>query len=83
MTISPSSTSTGKGEGGPRGGGSRPTSGVRQRYFILTSTLDNFFIFNFCFKRKPAAATGTRRVANNNAGSMWRFYQEDSPGLKV
>jgi hypothetical protein len=36
-------------------------------------------------QRKPtAAAAGSRRVTpTNNAGSMWRFYQEDSPGLKV
>ncbi|CAF0710053.1 unnamed protein product [Brachionus calyciflorus] len=67
MTISPSATSTGKGDAGSRSAGPRPSGagGLRQR-----------------------KTTGTVRTSarTNNAGGgagMWRFYTEDSPGLKV
>jgi len=33
-------------------------------------------------QRKPAASGGARKAAGNSAG-MWRFYTEDSPGIKV
>jgi hypothetical protein len=67
MTISPSSTSAGKGGDSGSRGASRPSGAgsVRQR------------------KPTSAASSSRRSVATNNAGSMWRFYQEDSPGLKV
>lgn len=64
MTISQSTTSTGKGDSGARSAGPRPGgAGIRQR------------------KTTGAVKTSVR----NNAGNagMWRFYNEDSPGLKV
>ncbi|CAL1535006.1 unnamed protein product, partial [Lymnaea stagnalis] len=35
-------------------------------------------------QRKPAASSsgGARKAAGSSAG-MWRFYTEDSPGIKV
>lgn len=67
MTISPSSTSTGKGEAGPRASAAprgAASAGVRQRKTVTTT-------------KSPAS-----RGVSNNPG-MWRFYTEDSPGLKV
>lgn len=67
MTISPSSTSTGKGDAGARSAAPRPGGpGLRQR-------------------KATGGATKTT-VRSNNAGvgaGGWRFYTEDSPGLKV
>lgn len=69
MTISPSATTAGKGgEAGPRASGARPGGAtLRQR------------------KPGTAAKASSSRVTTsaNNAGNMWRFYTEDSPGLKV
>lgn len=67
MTISPSATSTGKGEAGPRASAAprgAASAGVRQRKTVTTT-------------KSPAS-----RGVSNNPG-MWRFYTEDSPGLKV
>lgn len=71
MTISPSATSAGKGDAGPRASAA-PRSGAALR------------------QRKPGSATKSSssssstapRSVGGNAG-MWRFYTEDSPGLKV
>lgn len=67
MTISPSSTSAGKGDSAGRTAAPRPGgSTVRQR--------------------KPTASKTTRSApvsAGGGQAGMWRFYTEDSPGLKV
>ncbi|XP_071488802.1 protein transport protein Sec61 subunit beta-like isoform X2 [Diadema setosum] len=34
-------------------------------------------------QRKTGGATTRGRAAGGNSGGMWRFYTEDSPGLKV
>ena len=72
MTISPSATTAGKSEGaGPRASAPRPGGAtLRQRKTVATG--------------KSGGGGGASRVASNagNAG-MWRFYTEDSPGLKV
>ena len=69
MTVSPSSTTAGKSEGGatrasPRAGPGGP--GVRQRKPTGGAT----------------SKTAARNVTTGN-NNMWRFYTEDSPGLKV
>ena len=71
MTVSPSATSTGKG--GPSSPGSSPrpggAAGVRQRKSTTGS-------------RTAKSAASMPGGGAGNAG-MWRFYTEDSPGLKV
>ncbi|XP_001176097.1 protein transport protein Sec61 subunit beta [Strongylocentrotus purpuratus] len=69
MTVSsPSSTSVG-------GGGRSPSSkSVSPRSSSGGSQVR---------QRKSAGATTRGRTAGSNSGGMWRFYTEDSPGLKV
>ena len=67
MALSPSSTGAGKGDNG--GKIARP-SGVSVR------------------QRKPAASSGaSSRVrspaASSGAGGMFKYFNEDSPGIKV
>merc|ERR1711962_514677 len=66
----PSASSTSVG-GAPRGGSSKGTITPRASAGGTTAR-----------QRKPAASGGTRKAAGNSAG-MWRFYTEDSPGIKV
>ncbi|CAF0809208.1 unnamed protein product [Brachionus calyciflorus] len=64
MTISPSATSAGKGDAGPRSPGPK-TAGLRQR-------------------KSTGPIRTSARINNAGGGAgMWRFYTEDSPGLKV
>lgn len=72
MTVSPSATSTGKGGASSPGASPRPggAAGVRQRKSTAGS--------------RSTAKSGASMPGGGagNAG-MWRFYTEDSPGLKV
>ncbi|XP_072032090.1 protein transport protein Sec61 subunit beta-like [Amphiura filiformis] len=34
-------------------------------------------------QRKTTSTAGRPRAGPSNSGGMWRFYTEDSPGLKV
>ena len=43
-----------------------------------------FFVTFDCFLlRKGTSGTVARRPAATGGGGMWKFYTEDSPGLKV
>jgi len=70
--ASASSTSVGAGGRSPRAMPSRSTAGsgggtVKQRKSGASS----------------AASGGRSRAAAANSGGMWRFYTDDSPGIKV
>jgi protein transport protein SEC61 subunit beta len=71
MTVSPSATTAGKSEGGVRTSPRAAAGGPALR------------------QRKPAGGTSSRssatagRTVSAGNNNMWRFYTEDSPGLKV
>lgn len=71
MTVSPSSTSAGKGDAGatrasPRAGPG--AAGLRARKPTGSGS---------------AASRTSPRSVQTGSNNMWRFYTEDSPGLKV
>lgn len=63
-----SSTNVGSKSAAPRGAGSAPSSGGNLK------------------QRKTTSSSTTAPRSNRTAGSaggMWRFYTDDSPGIKV
>ena len=44
-----------------------------------------FITFDLCVSRKPASSSagGAKTGGGAGAAGMWRFYTEDSPGIKV
>jgi len=67
----PSASSTSVG-GGSRGGSGGPSKSITPRSGGGTTAR----------QRKAPATGGARKAAGSSAG-MWRFYTEDSPGIKV
>jgi protein transport protein SEC61 subunit beta len=68
MTVSPSATTAGKSEGGAPRASPRAGGPAGLR------------------QRKPTGASASKTAARNvttGNNNMWRFYTEDSPGLKV
>ncbi|XP_070510106.1 protein transport protein Sec61 subunit beta [Chironomus tepperi] len=64
-----SNTNVGSKSAAPRGAGSAPSSGGNLKQRKTTST-------------SSTTAPRSNRTAGS-AGGMWRFYTDDSPGIKV
>ena len=72
MPVPASATSVGAGGRSPSGGGPSGRSGGGGGGTTLKQR-----------KTAAGAASAPRGRSAGGAGSMWRFYTEDSPGLKV
>jgi len=65
----PAASATSVGAGSPRGGGgSSPRAGGGVRQRA---------------GKAPTKSGGTVRAGGTSSGGMWRFYTDDSPGIKV
>ncbi|KAG5679030.1 putative Protein transport protein Sec61 subunit beta [Polypedilum vanderplanki] len=71
MPAPASSTSVGSKSAAPRGAGSAPSSGGNLKQRKTTSSSSS------------TAPRSNRAAAGSSAGGMWRFYTDDSPGIKV
>nr|CAG4646006.1 EOG090X0RAK [Lynceus sp. MCZ IZ 141354] len=67
MPASPSSTSVGAGGRSPSSGAPRAGSGSTVRQRKTTSS----------------TTTSRTRAGGTSSGGMWKFYTDDSPGIKV
>ncbi|GFN95653.1 protein transport protein sec61 subunit beta-like [Plakobranchus ocellatus] len=67
----PSASSTSVGGGGRSGGGSKS---ITPRSSGGTTVRQ---------RKAPASSGGGARKAAGSSAGMWRFYTEDSPGIKV
>jgi len=51
---------------------------------MLNSKINSYLIELFFFFRKTTSSTAARsRTTGAGSGGMWRFYTDDSPGIKV
>jgi hypothetical protein len=44
---------------------------------------ESFYFIELYRKATPSAAAARSRTTGAGSGGMWRFYTDDSPGIKV
>lgn len=57
---------------------------MRHIYYGIGTFFLLYFIDNLFYRKTTAPTTSVRnRNTGTSSGGMWRFYTDDSPGIKV
>ena len=88
----PAASATSVGAGSPRGGGGSSPRAGGNHYKSFQEILQLFKNKQLLFSgggvrqragKAPTKSGGTVRAGGTSSGGMWRFYTDDSPGIKV